>query len=80
MNNVQQTAVEVSDSDEQLHCVNEAEGKGELPLSDRRQDEEHPEVNPKNQNHLKDQLPQNCLPQIQSPVYHHGTCRQIGGQ
>lgn len=65
----------------QLHYVNEgAAGTGELPLSDRWQDEEHPEVNPKNQNHLEDQLPQNCLPQIQSPVYHHGTCRQTGGQ
>lgn len=27
-----------------------------LPLSDCRQDEEHPEVNPKDQNHLEDQL------------------------
>lgn len=63
----------------QLCYINELAGKGELPLSDCRQDKEHPEVNPKNQNHLKDQLPQNCLPQVQSPVYHHGTWRQRSG-
>lgn len=64
----------------QLHYVNEVTGTGELPLSDCRQDEEHPEVNPKNQNHLEDQLPQNCLPQIQSPVNHHGACRQVDSE
>lgn len=56
------------------------QAKVSLPFSDCWQDEEHPEVNPKNQNDLKDQLPQNRLSQIQSPVYHHGTCRQTDGQ
>lgn len=37
---------------------------GELPLSDCWQNKEHPEMNPKNQNDLEDQLPQNCLPQV----------------
>lgn len=53
-------------------------GKGQVPLSHCWQDEEHPEVNPKNQDDLKDKLPQNCLSQIQSSIYHHGTCRQAG--
>ena len=55
-------------------------GQGELvtstirhvPLSDPRQDEEHPEVDAKHQDDLEDDLPHHCLPQVQGPVHHHG--------
>lgn len=56
--------------------VSKAPWKSDLPLSDCWQNEEHPEVNSKDQNHLEHQLPQNSLPQIQSTVDHHGPCRQ----
>ena len=44
-----------------------------LPFSHTRQDEEHPEVNSKNKNNLKDDLSQYSLPEVQCSVHHHGS-------
>ena len=43
-----------------------------LPLSDCREDEEHPEVDAQHQEDLEDQLPQDGLPQIESSINDHG--------
>lgn len=44
-----------------------------LPLSHYRQDEEHPEVNSKHKNDLKNDLSQYSLSEVQCSVHHHGS-------
>lgn len=43
-----------------------------LPLSDCRQNEEHPQVDAENQNDLEDELAQDGLAQVEGPVDDHG--------
>lgn len=52
----------------ELHLIDEV-----WPLSDSREDEEHPEVNAEHQNHLENTLSQQGLLQVEGPVYYHGT-------
>ena len=42
------------------------------PLGHAGQDEEHPEVNPKHQDNLEDDLSQDGLPEVECPIHHHG--------
>lgn len=44
-----------------------------LPLSHYRQDEEHPEVNSKHKNDLKNDLSQYSLSEVQGSVHYHGS-------
>lgn len=41
-------------------------------VSDARQDKEHPEVDPKDQDDLEDDLPHHSLSEVEGPVHHHG--------
>jgi hypothetical protein len=43
-----------------------------LPLSDGRQDKEHPEVDGQHQDHLESQLAQHGLAQVEGAVDDHG--------
>lgn len=42
-----------------------------VPLSNPWKNKEHPKVNAEDQDHLKDDLPHNGLPQVQCTVYYH---------
>lgn len=41
-------------------------------FGDSGQDEEHPEVDPKDQDDLEDDLPHDSLSEVEGPVHHHG--------
>lgn len=43
-----------------------------LLLCDSWQDEEHPEVDSKEEDDLKDDLPHDRLPEVEGTVHHHG--------